>query len=75
MPDSMYAEVDGVPSWCWLNWSTGKIHAVHTQKEADWIASYMGPIRHNFAGDKLGGDKYKSKLKLHEMLTTGVKKK
>lgn len=69
MPDSMFAVVDGVPSWCWINWATGKVHAVHTQAEADWIGSYMGSVRNNFSGDADGGtSRYKSKLKLVEIL-------
>ena len=70
MIDSMFAVVDGVPSWCWLNWGTGKLHAVHTQKDADWIGGYMGSVASNFSRDKDGGtDRYKNKLALFKMLT------
>ena len=62
MIDSMFAVVDGVPSWCWLNWGTGKVLAVHTQEEADWVGGYMGSVRDNWANDAIGGDKYKNKL-------------
>lgn len=69
MIDSMFAIVDNVPSWCWLNWSTGKLHAVHTQSDADWIGGYMGSVRFNWANDPLGSEKYKNKLALFKMLT------
>lgn len=73
MPDSMYAEVDGVQSWCWLNWGTGELYAVHTQADADWVGAYMGSVRNNWAGDPLGGEKYKSKLALFNILCPDVK--
>lgn len=70
MPDSMFAIVDGVPSWCWLNWGEGGIAAVHTQAEADWIGSYMGSIKQDLReaivnGKKVtdgGSELYKNKL-------------
>ena len=64
MPDSMFATVDGVPSWCWMNWANGAVFAVHTQKEADWIGRYMGSVRTNFSTDPLQSDLYKNKLAL-----------
>ena len=70
MPDSMFAVVDGVPSWCWLNWATGKVYSVHTQKEADWIGRYMGSVRFNWSGDPMGSDYYKNKLALFKTLTS-----
>lgn len=68
MPDSMFAVVDGVPSWCWLNWSTGEIFACHTQEEADWIGGYMGSVKFDWSKDKAGGEKYKNKLAFFGML-------
>lgn len=68
MPDSMFAVVDGVPSWCWLNWATGEIFACHTQKEADWIGRYMGSVRNNWSGDPAGSDLYKNKLAMFGIL-------
>ena len=76
MPDSMYAVVDGVPSWCWLNWASGKLYAVHSQAEADWVAAYMGSVKMNLAkaihnGQHVtdgGSGLYKSKLALFGML-------
>lgn len=63
MPDSMFAIVDGVPSWCWVNWSNGSVYSVHTQSDADWVGSYMGSVRKNFSGDGDGGTaRYKSLL-------------
>lgn len=63
-PDSMYAEVDGVPSWCWLNWAQGTVYAVHTQHEGDWIQSYMGPVKFNWWGNPMATTFYKNKLAL-----------
>lgn len=54
--DSMFAYVGGVPSWCWMNYATGKIVAVYTQKEADYIGRYMGSVNKNFSGDKDRGE-------------------
>lgn len=73
MPDSMAAIVDGVKSWCWLNWGTGELFAVHTQDEANWVAGYMGDTRSNWLADPLGGEKYKSKLALFGILCPDVK--
>lgn len=72
MPDSMFAVVDGVPSWCILNWGTGKLHAVHTQAEANWLGAYMGNTKFNLAQAIYNGQQvtdggsalYKSKLAL-----------
>lgn len=76
MPDSMFAVVDGVPSWCWLNWGNGALLAVHTQAEADWIGSYMGSIKQDLRqalvnGKKVtdgGGELYKNKLAMFGLL-------
>ena len=76
MPDSMFAIVDGVPSWCWLNWGDGGILAVHSQAEADWIGSYMGSIKQDLRqaivnGEKVtdgGGELYKNKLAMFGLL-------
>ena len=81
MPDSMFAVVDGVPSWCWLNWGEGTLYAVHTQKDADWIGSYMGSIRTDFRKAIVngapvtdgGGDLYKNKLAMCGILCPVVK--
>lgn len=81
MPDSMFAIVDGVPSWCWLNWGTGTLYAVHTQADANWIGAYMGSVRSDFSratvnGQKVtdgGGDLYKNKLALFGILCPKVK--
>lgn len=40
-PELWYANVDGVPSWAWVNWATGAVFAAHTQADADYINSYM----------------------------------
>lgn len=80
-PDSMFAVVDGVPSWCWLNWGQGTIYAVHTQAEATWIGGYMGSIKRDFReaivnGQKVtdgGGDLYKNKLALFGIMCPSVK--
>lgn len=71
-PDSMFAVVDGVPSWCWLNWANGRVYAVHTQAEADWIGKYMGSVKSNWAGNPIGGDLYKNKLALFGILAPKV---
>lgn len=42
--EGFYAVVDGVPSWMWINWSTGRVFSVHTQAEADHVGSYMGNV-------------------------------
>lgn len=71
-PDSMFAIVEGVPSWCWINWSKGTVKAVHTQEEANWIAAYMGSIKDDFSKAVVNGERvtdggtslYKSKLLL-----------
>lgn len=42
--EGFYAVVDGVPSWMWINWATGRVFSVHTQAEADHIGSYMGSV-------------------------------
>jgi hypothetical protein len=76
MPDSMFAIVDGVPSWCWLNWGTGAVFAVHTQEEATWVGSYMGSVRQDLRSAVVngkqvadgGGDLYKNKLALFGIL-------
>lgn len=76
MPDSMFAVVDGVPSWCILNWATGKLYAVHSQAEADWLGAYMGSVKTNLAQAVYNGKAvtdggaalYKSKLALFGML-------
>ncbi|WP_136029221.1 MULTISPECIES: hypothetical protein [unclassified Microbacterium] len=76
MPDSMFAIVDGVPSWCWLNWGTGALIAVHTQAEADWIGSYMGSIRQDLRFARVNGaqvtdggtELYKNKLAMFGLL-------
>lgn len=73
MPDSMFAYVDGVPSWCWLNWATGTLYAVHNQSEGDWIQAYMGPVRFNWWGNDMGGEYYKNKLALFGILCPTVK--
>ncbi|MDR6867695.1 hypothetical protein J2Y69_002299 [Microbacterium resistens] len=73
MPDSMFAVVDGVPSWCWLNWGTGTLFAVHTQEEADWIGGYMGSVKFDWSRDPIGDAKYKNKLALFGMLAPTVK--
>lgn len=67
-PDSMFAVVDGVPSWCWINWGAGTVFSVHTQAEADWIGKYMGSVKFNWAGNPLGSDLYKNKLALLGLL-------
>lgn len=72
MPDSMFAIVDGVPSWCWLNWGLGTVFAVHTQAEADWIGKYMGSVRSNWGQNPIGGDLYKNKLALFGILCPKV---
>ena len=80
MPDSMFAIVDGVPSWCWLNWGTGALVAVHTQTEADWIGSYMGSIRQDLRFARVNGaqvtdggsDLYKNKLAMFGLLCPKV---
>lgn len=73
MPDSMFAVVDGVPSWCWLNWATGQLFAVHTQDEANWVGSYMGSVKSNFSGDADGGTaRYKNKLAMFGILAPKV---
>lgn len=71
-PDSMFAIVDGVPSWCWLSWSQGTVYAVHTQEEADWISTYMGSVRMDLRYARYNGQQvtdggsslYKNKLAL-----------
>lgn len=76
MPDSMFAVVDGVPSWCILNWGTGKLYAVHSQAEADWMGAYMGSVKvdlsravYNGKAVTDGGSAlYKSKLAMFGML-------
>ncbi|WP_136057232.1 hypothetical protein [Microbacterium sp. K24] len=73
MPESMAAYVDGVPSWCWLNWGTGALFAVHTQAEADWIGKYMGSVDHDWFPDPIGGDLYKNKLALFGKLCPTIK--
>ncbi len=81
MPDSMYAVVDGVPSWCILNWSTGRLYAVHSQAEADWIGAYMGSVRTDLSravynGQPVtdgGSSLYKSKLALFGALALAPK--
>lgn len=80
MPDSMFAIVDGVPSWCWLNWGTGALLAVHTQAEADWIGSYMGSIRQDLRKAIVnrkqvtdgGSELYKNKLAMFGLLCPKV---
>lgn len=80
-PDSMFAIVDGVPSWCWLNWGTGSLYAVHNQKDANWIGAYMGSVKDNFSRAVVngapvadgGGDLYKNKLALFGILCPKVK--
>lgn len=75
--DSMFAVVDGVPSWCWLNWANGRLYAVHTQAEADWIGAYMGSVKMNLSkavynGSVVtdgGSNLYKSKLALFGQMT------
>lgn len=71
-PDSMFAVVDGVPSWCFLNWANGRVVAFHTQAEADWAGTYMGSVKFNWAGDPYGGERYKSKLALFGMLAPKI---
>jgi len=76
MPDSMYAVVDGVPSWCILNWSTGKLYAVHSQAEADWMGAYMGSVRMDLSRAVYNGQAvtdggsalYKNKLAMFGLL-------
>lgn len=76
--DSMFAIVDGVPSWCFLNWSNGRIYAVHTQAEADWIGAYMGSVKMDLSkavynGQAVtdgGSNLYKSKLALFGQMTS-----
>lgn len=69
LPDSMFATVDGVPSWCWINWAKGTVYSVHTQSDADWIGSYMGSVKKNFSGDSDGGTaRYKNTLALLKLL-------
>lgn len=73
MPDSMFAVVDGVTSWCWINWATGKIYACHTQEEANWIAGYMGNTKKDFRGDPDGGTgRYKNLLAMVGILAPKV---
>lgn len=73
MPDSMYAVVDGVQSWCWINWATGRVFACHTQAEANWVAGYMGSIKFDFSRDADGGgDRYKNKLGMLGLLAPKV---
>lgn len=43
-PQGIYAVVDGVPSWAWINWATGKVFSVHTQADADHVSGYMGSV-------------------------------
>ena len=69
MPDSMFAIVDDVPSWCWINWARGTVYSVHTQEDANWIGSYMGSVKKNFSGDSDGGTaRYKNTLALLKLL-------
>jgi len=78
--DSMFAIVDGVPSWCFLNWSNGRIYAVHTQAEADWIGAYMGSVKMDLSRAVYNGQAvtdggsalYKSKLALFGQLAPKV---
>lgn len=78
--DSMFAIVDGVPSWCFLNWSNGRIYAVHTQAEADWIGAYMGSVKMDLSKAVYNGQAvtdggsalYKSKLALFGQLAPKV---
>ncbi|MFJ4173982.1 hypothetical protein [Microbacterium sp. NPDC089696] len=72
MPDSMFAHVGGVPSWCWLNWATGQVFAVHTQAEGDWVQKYMGPVRSNWWGDPMGDAYYRNRLALFGILCPKV---
>ena len=73
MPDSMYAVVDGVQSWCWINWATGKVFACHTQAEANWVAGYMGPTKKNFSKDSdKGAERYKNLLAMLGILAPAV---
>lgn len=70
MLDSMYAKVNGVSSWCWMNFATGKWYAVYTQKEADYIARYQGSMKNNFSKDRDGGtQRYNDKFAFFKMLT------
>lgn len=71
-PDSMFAYVGGVPSWCWINWAQGTIFAVHTQAEADWIVEYMGPVRNNWWGNDKGDAYYRNRLALFGLLCPKV---
>lgn len=69
MPDSMFAVVDGTPSWCWVNWANGSVYSVHTQADANWVGSYMGSVRKNFSKDADGGTaRYKNLLALLKIL-------
>lgn len=73
MPDSMFAIVDKVPSWCWLNWGTGALFAVHTQADADIVGAYMGSVRNDWGALASGGQLYKNKLALFGILCPQVK--
>lgn len=71
-PDSMAANVDGVTSWCWLNWAKGTIFAVHTQADADIVSAYMGSVNDDWFPRADGGQLYKNKLALFGILCPNV---
>jgi GH25 family lysozyme M1 (1,4-beta-N-acetylmuramidase) len=69
--EGIYAVVDGVPSWAWLNWATGAVYSVFTQKDADWINGYMGNVEIEVLVSTAAisaSDQYKQKLGLLKIL-------
>lgn len=72
-PDSMFAIVDGVPSWCWLNWGKGTLFAVHDQGNADIVGEYMGSVNDDWGKHPEGGRLYKNKLALFGILCPSPK--
>lgn len=67
--EGFFATVDGVPSWVWINWATGRVFSVHTQAEADHVGSYLGSVEVlTDSPTATAGEKYKALIHMAQAL-------
>lgn len=73
-PVGYYAVVDGVPSWMWVNWATGRVFPMYTQAEANHVSSYLGdatPLTDSPTAT--AGEKYKTIVEVAKNILGPVK--